>query len=313
MPLLFLYLLTGLLGAGLYVIHRKTLKKTDRLLKENTAQLKVAIEGARYFTPSSSIHLVVSIGKCGSSTLAASLRNAFHPQPIRHVHVISEEGLKLAARMWLQPSIPDHPSVLGHLREAMLARMDIEERRERYGRPIGYYICGVREPVALAVSAYFQGFDSNQPIDDFSLDQARQNILDGPVLNSSGIYLGGLDAWFDREITGGLGVNVFQHPFDHQKGYCVINVQGVRVLVIRQENFQSLAQALADLYRAPKELFEVSDANRSQDKAFSSTYREAVAQVKFSSDQVDKLYDNRYVRHFYSDLEIAGFKTKWRA
>ncbi|HBJ82289.1 MAG TPA: hypothetical protein DDZ88_00105 [Verrucomicrobiales bacterium] len=93
----------------------------------------------------------------------------------------------------------------------------------------------------------------------------------------------------------------------------MIDAQEIRVLVIRQENFQALSLALGALYRCPKKLFEIIDSNRTSDKAFHSTYCEAVSKIKFSREQLDAIYQTKYARHFYSEDEIAEFKAKWCA
>ena len=303
-----------IVGTILFIQIRKFHKNVVVILEEKAALLHRETGGH------SSLHLVISIGKCGGSTLALSLRRSFFPRPINHVHAISEQGMNLAARMWLDPDVislqADKKQVhaaMKHLRAARNSRIAIEECRARFGRPLGYYTCGVREPLALAVSGYFQNFDPSKTLDTFSLEQARLDILNGPVLRKEGIYEGGLDGWFDREILGVLGIDVFSHPFNIEEGYSVIESEGVRVLVIRQENFGALSKAFSSLYRAPAVLFETADANRAKDKAFSATYKKAVSMIKFSAEELDDFYASKYVRHFYSEEEIALFKAKWLA
>jgi len=304
--MIYLSILTLLSVAVLAVMIRKSKKSIIRKLDRRIHRLREEVAS------NGSLHLVISIAKCGSSTLAKSLRAALQPHPVHHVHIISKEGMSLAAKTWRVEDSIHREKRLRHLRLAQNARLLIEESRARYGVPVGYYACGVRDPVAIAISGYFQ--DPESPIDaSFSLETAFHEILHGPVLSSTGIYAGGLDGWFDREIRDVLGVDVFEHPFDRDKGYQVIDQKGVRILLIRQEDFRNVPAACSSLYRGPEVLFETRDSNRTQDKAFSTIYSEALANIKFSAEHLDGVYEGRFVRHFYSDEEIRKFRAKWLA
>lgn len=300
-------ILTVVLAISLLVYVRKFRRRLSYNIERQTADLQRSNEST------GALHLVISIGKCGGSTLGTTLREAFHPLPIPHVHVISQKGMTLAADTWLHEAADQRArdTIIGHLKGAQMARVSIEERRARYGRPIGYYTCGVREPVALAVSGYFQSFDPRRPIEGFSLENAYKEVLEHPVFTNSGMYLDGLDAWFDREIKDVLGIDVFQHSFDQNNGYQLIDSNGVRLLVIRQENFHSLSQAFGNLYRSPEQLFIINDYNRTKDKAFHSTYAETVSKIRFTKKHLDAVYQTRYARHFYSEEEIESFRNKW--
>ncbi|HBJ82290.1 MAG TPA: hypothetical protein DDZ88_00110, partial [Verrucomicrobiales bacterium] len=202
--MIILCILSVLVGIGLLVYVRKMHKGITRLMERKILQLQDEVESNR------ALHLVVSIGKCGGSTLAASVRKAFDPRPVYHLHAISQKGMELCAEMWLKPEIINREAAMDHLRGALKARLAIEERRARYGKPAGYYICGVREPVALAVSGYFQLFDASRTLESFSFEKACHDILNGPVLNSTDLYVGGLAAWFDREIRDVIGVDIWR-------------------------------------------------------------------------------------------------------
>ncbi|HBJ82273.1 MAG TPA: hypothetical protein DDZ88_00025 [Verrucomicrobiales bacterium] len=260
-------------------------------------------------------HVVISLPKCGGNTLANTVRNAFPRHSVAYVHIISRKGMEHAMNLWLgdRPLASGSQATRGHLNETREVRMMIEEQRERYGRPVGYYLCGVRDPVALAVSGYFQAFTTIEELQKLTVQQVKHEILNvHPVLTKLAFFEGGFDGWFNREILDVLGVDVFNRAFDHEKGHVLFRQGGVNVLVIRQENFDSLPTALGELYDLPARMFPVENANRAQDKVFGRIYKEMVSKLKFEGGLLDELYESRYARHFYTPTELSAFRLRWQ-
>jgi hypothetical protein len=258
-----------------------------------------------------SLHVVISLPKCGSGTMVSTLARAFFPSKVYHVHNLSKRGADLLGERWLTKGskTENRKEGLWNLQVARDARMAVEERRARHGSPVGYYLCGVRDPVALAVSAFFQRYKpEGGPLD---WDELRESIGEEMVLAESGIFTGGVSQWFDREIRDMLGIDVFSTPFDFSRGYQIYENEGARLLVIRQENLDGLRPALGELYRCQEETFEISSANRAADKPISETYREALERLRFDESMLGKAYGSRYARHFYSEHELEAFRSRW--
>jgi deoxycytidine triphosphate deaminase len=56
------------------------------------------------------------------------------------------------------------------------------------------------------------------------------------------------------------------------------------------------------------------DTNRADAKPYAALYREFRARFRIPADLVAEIYDrDPYLRHFYTDEEIAAFKAKWTA
>lgn len=256
-------------------------------------------------------HLVISLPKCGGNTIVATLRSAFPRHPVAYVHVISRLGLTRAMDLWRD--VIDQPAVQGHLNEAREARMMIEERRNQYGRPIGYYLCGVREPIGMALSGLFQApAVAKMAAEKVTPQYVKEFLLNQhPVLSKQNFFQDGLDGWFDNEIKSVLGVDIFEYPFDSELGYRVICERGVKVLIVRQESFDCLPDAFAEFYDLPAQFFTVKDANRAKDKPIGDIYESVKSKLKFDGGFLDELYASRYCRHFYTEEELAAFRQKW--
>jgi hypothetical protein len=258
-----------------------------------------------------SLHVVISLPKCGSSTIVATLAKAFYPAKVYHVHSLTKQGVELQTEQLPKTGTREERIGEGilNLVAARDARLAVEERRARLGSPVGYYVCGVRDPVAVAVSSFFQWGISGTGAPNWP--QIRDTIVADCVLTESGIYTGGVSNWFDREIRDQLGIDIFSVPFDHSRGYQIYEHAGVRLLVIRQENFDGMERALGALYRCHDDTFETVSANRAIDKPVADFYREALGRLKFDEPTLTRAYSSRYARYFYDESERVAFWSKW--
>jgi len=86
-------------------------------------------------------------------------------------------------------------------------------------------ITTVREPIAQAVSAFFHGRGARGEVNQASTSEAlTTEIVDDGWLRAP-------LRWFDREFAPALGIDVFEHPFDTERGHAVIETPSARVLV----------------------------------------------------------------------------------
>jgi hypothetical protein len=180
----------------------------------------------QYYLSSRPPIVVYSIGKTGTSTIHASLKAAKLKRPLFHVHRLTEASIKEALQF--QERRPNKPSAA--LRQSIflarqLARIgnSVDERWD--------IISLVREPVACAISAYFQSIDRWFPR---LLDTFQEGKTDIPALIQTFLDEYPHDwplSWFDKQIHQTLGVNVYQSEFDWDKGYCIYRGNLANVLV----------------------------------------------------------------------------------
>lgn len=117
--------------------------------------------------------------------------------------------------------------------------------------------------------------------------------------------------FFDREIKGFLGIDVFSSEFTKSKGYKIYEEENADVLVIRLENLDECA------HEAFKEFLNIDEftligGNLSSDKAYHAIYRRFLDSIILPDSYVDEMYTSKYARHFYSEKEINMFRAKWR-
>ena len=121
--------------------------------------------------------------------------------------------------------------------------------------------------------------------------------------------------WFDEQLHATLGVDVYTRPFDHTGKNLHIGEasDAVRVLVLRlEDDDETKARALAQFLDLP-EIPEIPRANDTGHKTHAEASRRIRDAMVFDEAFLDRMYDHKMVRHFYTDTERARMKQRWLA
>lgn len=260
--------------------------------------------------------LVHTMGKVGSTTISASLRQ----QGIRRTmvmyqpHFVSDEGRAFAERLategvggW-ERLVKKERS--GFLRNRLLC--DELARMRAAGERVKV-ITMVRDPVATNVSGLFH----NHLWWPAAL-KAQCAAMSPGCLEALGSYF--LDSyphdvpetWFDMEVRALYGVDVYAQPFDPQRGYAVYHSDTADVLLLKLETLnQAAPTAVGDFLGLGA--FELVESNTAEDKSYADLYQAFRRQLRLPDAYLDRVYGSRMARHFYSAEELAAFRRKWTA
>ena len=116
--------------------------------------------------------------------------------------------------------------------------------------------------------------------------------------------------FFDRELKGVFGVDVFASEFPKSKGYKIYEDEKADVLVIRLESINDCAEeAFKDFLDINN--FTLVNTNIGREKIYASIYKEFKETINLPVSYLDKFYNSKYMRHFYSEAEIEKFRAKW--
>lgn len=187
------------------------------------------------------------------------------------------------------------------------------------GAPISV-ISIVRDPVGCEISSFFQNINNtghkycvgtreeveSMPFEEltkFFVDGARKNI--GYILN-----------WFDIQFKEPIGVDIYEHPFDIERGWDRISGQRYNVWLMRFEDInRNFVDALNDMLSSRREgpfsITELRSKNVSNAKWYAGLMKRFKEEVRFDPDHLREVYDSRHCRHFYSEEERAAFLKKW--
>jgi hypothetical protein len=245
--------------------------------------------------------LVYTAPKVASTAVTNALQAA--GQSVFHVHMISAASMR-------------------SLREAMrrrgLARMKWDALGlEDIGNALASELIAprhparivslVRDPVARNISFYFETLDVL-----WQTQRAHERVRLERLLaefperfrHERGIE------WFDNEFKPVLGLDVYEHPFPHDKGYQRINSGPYEVLIMRHDLDDRLKEkCLAEFVGVGQ--VTLTPQNVSSQKPYAEMYREFIRRVELPEDYVDRLLGSKYARHFYGPEELARFRAKW--
>lgn len=253
--------------------------------------------------------LVYTMGKVGTTTLVQSLEKSLAGTPIYHLHTLDAERIRqmeaLSRRLFCHSR-----TVHRHLLNSLF----VQHQVMRAGQPRWKLITMVREPVARNVSAFFQMLDKEYRDQGFRrriLAGADDGLLEEMIrfFHETWVHGNALH-WFDREIKRVFGVDVLAGEFPHTKGYRIVTASQCDVLVMRLEDLDRCVGPAVKAYLG----VELNPSDRGQHSArkyYADTYRQFCRKLVLPGEVLDEIYGSRMVRHFYSDQEIAAFRSKW--
>ena len=226
--------------------------------------------------------LVYQPGKVGSQTVYHTLRK--ERVDAIHTHTFfSETGIEVV--------------------DAMLATF-ADTFKVRGGRIITL----VREPIARALSQFMQYFDEFihvVDIDGQDMAISASNWMRKELLDTNQEFM-----WFDREIKEMTGIDIFQYPFDKERGYAWIKEGNIEILVLKMEKLNENAAVLGEFVGKPD--LKLHNSNVGEGKHYNYIYKELKEKIKIPASLLDSQYkDNWRLDHFYSEEEKKRFREKW--
>lgn len=241
--------------------------------------------------------LIYQMGKVASTSIYASLKESTDFD-VFHAHRLNPENIAKVKEEHLQRGdVPPDDT-----RGLYLYNRLIKPRRKSTR-----IITLVREPVGRNISAFFQNLESFERMKDaHSALEIEELVRDFIHKYNHDVPL----TWFDEELRATTGIDVYQHPFPHQKGCQRIDDPPFRVLVMRHD--------LADEVKGSRiaeflglDSFHITRVNVSSSKEYAETYRAFLASIQLPEDYVDRMLSSKYARHFYSPEEREALSRRW--
>jgi len=253
--------------------------------------------------------LVYQMGRVGSKTIEYSLK-AIGLLPY-HVHTLSDKGLSYYKDMLSKSEEGSQQFKKYHnkLKEIEHLRIQIKQGKGKWK-----VITLTRDPVARNISFFFYYFFNLQAKSRFNLDAKNLEgllslFLKSPSLDGFNTHETPL-LWFDVEMKAVFGIDVYKTKFPFHKGYEIYNGEKADVLLIRLEDLaRCYQQAFKEFLSI--ESFKLINKNIASTGLYSSIYEQFCKNVVLPEEYVDKMYNSRYVRHFYTEEEIDFFRRKW--
>ena len=262
----------------------------DMLRSDNPREVDVSKYPLR---EGDTVVVVLTYGKVGSISVSRSLYGLVNdsgaPVPVYHLHSFFEE----LPQKDLEPY-----DISGHA-----LRQVFEKYRDKLNWK---FIFGVREFVSLHLSAYFQN--------EF-LNQGPPTIEE---LHSLALTR---DEWVKsmprRFYQEALGIDLFAHHFDKEKGYSIINEGTVSILVYR---FDKLNSIFTDSMKAFMGIDGISlpHLNTTKEKdvvvdgeSMAECYARMKKEFRLPRKDLEEIYSDSLAVHYFSECEINELIEKW--
>lgn len=252
------------------MIEHKEKRKCDEVLQ-------MGKENAfRYFAflplHNDEIILIYQPGKVASSTLYKSITR--HKRYALHCHVLNGIG------------------------------ESDDELYELLNKKSGKIISLVRDPIARRIAEMWQN------IDQLNRYSSEVDFSEIEKFYFPDTFSGGEFEWFDGQLNHFFKINVFEHPFDKEKGYSIIRKDNIELLLIKMEKLNELESVIGDFLNISN--FQLSNNNVGDQKPYRFAYREYKMNLCFSEVMLENVYKkNEHIKHFYSEQERELLYRKW--
>jgi hypothetical protein len=260
--------------------------------------------------------VIYQMGKVGSTTIWKSLESLNLGIPIYHIHTLNSDAIAI--------DIARDKANFSKLRFMYPETIHSEYLRNQLNRKNisnpWNIITLVRDPVAQILSVFFQdleeelllGLDYRTKIQE----EGEQKVLQEVIARFYKEYVENPNRkhpfeWFDFEFKETLNIDLFDAPTFSGKDYYIYNTELANVLLLKLESLNDSCQsAFQEFLRIQN--FNLVRSNVALQKRYKDLYKNFLREVNLSTDYLDKMYQTKLVKHFYSEFEIEQFYQSWK-
>lgn len=258
------------------------------------------IKGIRWVEESRIPLLLYAMPKTGTQAMKASLLN----KGLEHtyVHYLNlEYPLFKQYNQCFDERMPTMANVVHNLEEIK------ENYLENLKKKRIKIITSVREPIARGYSEIFQSITNwgIYPI----IKSAQGDFLEGTKNYLMKCWESTFE-WFDYEIKSVLGIDVYEYPFDQEKGYSIIKKDNIEIFLYKLESSHKIGQALGAFLCLGEE-FQFVKKHQSENEECKFVYKQLREKLDLPLEFLECVYKNEKMRHFYSDDERKSFMHNW--
>ena len=256
--------------------------------------------------------VVHQMARVGSVSVLRAIRRAAPATNLFHTHYLNPASIR-----HFEAQADRNFAANGDwgLHRELLAARWLTARLRRRGNGVGRWrvVSLVRDPVARTVSAFFRHFEYVFPLLGTQVrdDPARVGQLLELFRNQSEFEHDFALNWFEREVQDVFGIDVYADPFPHGTGYTRFSAETCDLLLLRLEDLDRTgADVLQDFLGLPH--VRLASENSAEREPYAASYRQFLAQWRPTAEYLDRMYESRLARHFYTADERALFRARWQ-
>ena len=263
--------------------------------------------------------IIFQMGKVGSKSVRRSLEALNLDMAIYHSHLLTKERIDETEKKRKKFFRTERES---YLRRPWLNQFLRKEICRKGDGKKWKVITLTRDPVARNVSTFFENLEvravnNNESFEiqsdyydilpfTLSLDEvdALFNLFFEKLRHDTPLV------FFDYELKGAFGLDVYAEQFPKSIGYKIYQNNLADVLLIRLEDLDSCAR------QAFKEFLDIQDfalkeENIGANKNYAELYKKFTETINLPESYLDKFYQSKFMRHFYTEQEIISFREHW--
>ncbi len=169
----------------------------------------------------------------------------------------------------------------------------------------------VRDPLAVMISDFFPKLrwitGQKDAYRRYTVDELCEIFNAGYF--GEGRHLEKLN-WYEAEMQKSLGIDIYQYPFDTERGCTRFEQAPYQVLALKTELDDGVKSALVADFLGLKQ-FVLERRNVGETKEYGEVYRAFKKQLRVLPENLDAVYNSRFARHFYTESEIHAFRQQW--
>ncbi|WP_033959550.1 putative capsular polysaccharide synthesis family protein [Psychroserpens jangbogonensis] len=235
--------------------------------------------------------IILTPGKVGSTSVYYTLKNEA-PNQVFHIHNFSKEGIEKSIRDHIHSNRKSKPL---HLIISKILRKKFKTYTGKL-----FIISIIREPISRAISSFFQNTDQYKDILENKKLEIDINIAQKILQEKFETDIcKELKDWFDLEIKGNFGIDVFAQKFDYDNKYVISQNNHNHLLLLKMEDLDSVFPvAIKDLLSldAPMQL---QKSNVSDNKFYASTYNNIKNNIKLDQKAISQIVNSDFFQNFY--------------
>lgn len=189
---------------------------------------------------------------------------------------------------------------------------ELIKKNIKEGKPLKV-ITSVREPVARNISQMF--FDLPVMLGSVEAITNTRKQEEAFTEIFEDMYYRMIDHdfilnWFELELKRALGIDIYEYGFDKKKGYMIIEKGNIQLLVLKLEKLDSCEGIIGEFIGSKK--FKLIKEKSSDDYWYKQLYDTFKKKFVPNKEHLQKMYESRFMKYFYTDEEIVGFYKKYR-
>ncbi len=143
-------------------------------------------------------------------------------------------------------------------------------------------VTAVRDPIARNLSWYYESSGEGGPGDRFPL------------------------TWIDKYLEPRTGINVYDTQFPTVKGW---KIYAGYLLVVKTELMSKVLKDALTMFCGEAD-YQIKHRAQGGFK-FGGEYDEFVESSAFDKGLLDRMYESKYAKHFYTPKQIEAFRRRW--